>query len=81
MLITASALGISCTEKEPVLTPEQQTLQMKLVGDCTREREEGSILIKVDARTAGIFDRNNQEEAIRELGVDIPVRSVRYIIS
>lgn len=80
MLITASALGISCTEKEPVLTPEQQTLQMKLVGDCTREREEGSILIKVDARTAGIFDRNNQEEAIRELGVDIPVRSVRYAL-
>lgn len=47
MLVAASVLGISCSQKEPVLTSEQESLQTKLVGNIYGEREEGTLLVKV----------------------------------
>lgn len=46
MLMASAILGISCT-KEPALTPQQQNLQSKMVGDVTSEAEQGTLLIKV----------------------------------
>ena len=49
MLMTASVLGISCSQKESVLRPEQEGLQTKLVGNIHGEKEEGMLLVKVTA--------------------------------
>lgn len=49
VLMAMSALGISCSQKEPVLTPEQEGLQTKLVGNIHGEKEEGMLLVKVTA--------------------------------
>lgn len=47
MLIVAVTVGISCTQKEPVMTSGQQDLQGKLVGAADGDKEEGILLIKV----------------------------------
>ena len=47
--MTASVLGISCSQKESVLRPEQEGLQTKLVGNIHGEKEEGMLLVKVTA--------------------------------
>ena len=46
MLVALSVLSVACT-KEPMLSPEQQTLQNKLVGSTHGECEAGTILIQV----------------------------------
>ena len=46
MLTAVGILASSCVQ-ETALTPEQQTLQTKLVGNTSGEYEEGSILIKL----------------------------------
>ena len=46
-MLTAVGILVSSCVQETALTPEQQTLQTKLVGNTSGEYEEGSILIKL----------------------------------
>ena len=75
MLMAMSALSISCSQKEPVLTPEQESLQTKLVGNVYGEREKGTLLVKVtaDAQKAiseGIMEPDILASGLEEVSVE-----------
>lgn len=80
MLVAASVLGISCSQKETLSTPEQQTLQAKLVGDMTRPKDKGSILIKVDAQTADMIESGRHIQVLEQFSKDIPIKSISYAL-
>ena len=73
MLTAVGVLASSCVQ-ETALSPEQQTLQTKLVGDTSSEYEEGTILVKLtkDAQQQvgeGLLDLNSLIDGIKDASV------------
>jgi len=70
MLITASALGISCT-KDHNLPQEQLKVQGKLVGSTDGEKEEGTLLVKFkEEAVSAIKNGENVLDGIDLCGIE-----------
>ena len=73
MLTTAGILASSCVQ-ETALSPDQQFLQTKLVGDTSNEYVEGTLLVKLtkDAQQQvgeGLFDLSSLTDGIKGASV------------
>ena len=74
MLMAAGVLAASCVQ-ESAITPEQQALQTKLVGNISGECEEGTILIKItktaqEQAAQGLFDLNTLTDGIVKAAIE-----------